>query len=279
MSISAHHAAFVRDLVHIRSAIVLDASKLYLLETRLAPLAASSGFPNIDELIVEARKEAPRVTGSGKEPASLQKKIVEALTTNETSFFRDVWPFEALKRVILPEFVNRRVRPKIWCAACSTGQEPYSIAMLIAEHFPSLAELGPVILATDLSDQVVARASAGQYSQLEMNRGLPATYMVKHFERVGTEWRVRPSVRRLVEFSCLNLLDKWSIGGAPDIVFMRNVLIYFDHATKVGLLRRVREVLAPGGSFFLGAAESPIQVDDAWERRPYEKWAFYGAKS
>ncbi|MFO0612812.1 MAG: protein-glutamate O-methyltransferase CheR [Polyangiaceae bacterium] len=279
MSISAHHAAFVRDLVQFRSAIVLDASKLYLLETRLAPIAASNGFTNIDDLIVEVRKEAPRVTGSGRDPAPLQKKIVEALTTNETSFFRDVWPFEALRRVLLPAFVERRVWPKIWCAACSTGQEPYSIAMLIAEHFPSLAERGPVVVATDLSDQVLARAAEGRYSQLEMNRGLPATYMVRHFDRAGTEWRVKPAVRRLVEFSSLNLLDQWPLRGAPDIVFMRNVLIYFDHPTKVGLLRRVRETLAPSGALFLGAAESPIQIDDAWDRRPFEKWAYYGVKS
>ena len=267
MSVSSPDAQYVRELVHQRAAIVLDDTKLYLITARLAPLATVHGFGTIAELVSAAR--------GGR---SLQDEVVEALTTNETSFFRDAAPFEALRRVVLPPLLAARATTRtltIWSAACSTGQEPYSIAMLLLEHFPELSSWNIRIIGTDLSTAALAKAKSATFRQLELNRGLPAAFLVKYMERRGAEWQVKPDVRRRVELAPLNLIGPWPLSLRPDIVFLRNVLIYFDRETKATLLARVRSVMPLDGVLFLGAAESPLQLDDAWGREPFGTTSFY----
>lgn len=266
MSVAADTFTFVADLVRQRSAIQLEPGKEYLVESRLLPLARQAGVAGVDEY-VRGLRAVPR-------PLEYER-VVEALTTNETSWFRDVTPFQALTRHVVPELTRERPALRslrVWSAACSTGQEPYSIAMALLEVAPSLALN---ITATDLSEEVLTRSRAGRYSQLEINRGLPAAMLVQHFTRVGIEWEVSQQVRRTVAFSRHNLLHAPPAGGPFDIVFLRNVLIYFDLATKQEVLRRVQSVIRPGGFLLLGGAETTIGVDDAWERVPVGRSSVY----
>jgi chemotaxis protein methyltransferase CheR len=250
---------FVRDLVQRESAIVLAPGKEYLVEARLLPVARQEGLPDVGSLVdaVRARPDADRT-----------RRIVEALTTNETSWFRDGDPFTALTSTVLPSLVAARGpndRLQIWSAACSSGQEPYTIAMLLEDALPNAA--GRVsITATDLSREMVERTRAGRFSQLEVNRGLPAAMLVRHFTRVGAEWEVAAGLRRMVTASECNLAAPLPRMGPFDVVYLRNVLIYFDLPTKQSILRRVREVMRPDGWLFLGAAETTLGVDDSWER-------------
>jgi len=254
MTVSAQAFAYVSDLVRSRSAIELPPGKEYLVESRLGPIAREHGFegPDAVESYVQRRLR-------GGSPAEVVR-VVEAMTTNETSWFRDSTPFTALRRVVVPELGTRDL--SVWSAACSTGQEPYSIAMV-------LDELGVEpyrILATDLNAQVLARARAGRYSRLEVNRGLPAPMLVRHFRRAGAEWEVDPYLRRSVTFEQHNLLTAPPGIGSFDLVFLRNVLIYFDLATKQAILARLRGRVRPGGFLVLGAAETTVGIDPAWER-------------
>ena len=272
MATSAGALNYVRDLVRRRSGIVLDADKDYLIESRLTAVAREVGCASVEDVITRAR------TLSG---GDMNVRVVEALTTNETSFFRDVHPFEALRDEILPAVlaaraVSRTVR--IWSAACSTGQEPYSIAMTLREHFASLTGWRVRITATDLAESILARARQGQYRQLEVNRGLPAPLLIKYFERNGADWSVRPDVRAMVEFRALNLIEPVSPFPQADVVFLRNVLIYFDVPTRRAVLKRVREALAPDGYLFLGGAETTTNIDDAFERVQAGKAAYHRIK-
>jgi chemotaxis protein methyltransferase CheR len=255
MSTSGESMSYLRELVYRRSAIVLHADKTYLIDSRLAPLAREAGLASIDELVGRIRRE-----DAG---APLVRRVIEAMTTNETLFFRDLHPFEALKNRILPELIRARWgkrRLRIWCAAASTGQEPYSIAMTIREHFPEIAAWDIKIIATDINAAVLERARAATYRQLEVNRGLPVAMLVKYFERQGADWAIKPVVKDMVEFKELNLLDPWSI-GPQDIVFIRNVLIYFDLETKRLLLGRVRNLLEQDAFLVLGGAETTNNID------------------
>jgi chemotaxis protein methyltransferase CheR len=266
-SLTQTDAAFVRDLVYRRSAITLDESKHYLIEMRLSQLARDSGLSTIGELVNRAQQMP-----------EMRTRIVEAMTTHETFFFRDLYPFEGLKRHVLPAIMASRGKAcplTIWSAACSTGQEPFSIAMLVLEHFPELARMPIRIVATDLSEQVLSRARTGRFRQMEVNRGLPASFLVKYFERVGAEWQIKRRVSDLVEFRQLNLLDPWQLTPVPDVVFMRNVLIYFDVPTRRSILSRVRERIPPDGALFLGSAETTLNIDDGWERTSLEGSTFY----
>lgn len=269
MPLEASDFGFISNLVQKSSAIVLEPEKNYLVESRLLPVARREGFATISELVTRLR--ATPLNG-------LHHKVVEAMTTNETSFFRDINPFEALRKVVLPEVLQRRAaerRLQIWCGACSTGQEPYTIALILREHFGAYGDWKVGIVASDLSTDVLARAREGRYSQLDVNRGLPVPLLLKYFQRLGMEWQVKEEVRRLVEFRQLNLIDaSWGIPLA-DIVFLRNVLIYFDLSTKKSILKKIRQVLHPDGYLFLGGAETTMNLDDSFERVTFERAGYY----
>lgn len=267
MTISATAFTFVRELVRAESAIVLEPGKEYLVESRLVPLARQAGHPDVNGYVAEL--------STRRNPAALMQ-VVEALTTNETSWFRDSDPFTALRQSIFPALARNRSRRelRVWAAACSSGQEPYSILMT-AQDTPELAGWKIDMLATDLSQEMLDRARKGEYSQLEVNRGLPATTLVRHFERAGLNWRISPALTAQVQFRQLNLVRPFPPMAKFDVVFLRNVLIYFDLATKRDILRRVRQVLAPDGHLFLGAAEMTMGVDDAWERVPAGRSSVY----
>lgn len=259
MSASGESLNYLRELVYRRSAIVLHADKHYLIDSRLAPLAREAGLRSIDELVGRIRREGAE--------APLMKRVIEAMTTNETLFFRDLHPFEALKTQILPDLLRARAARRslrIWCAAASTGQEPYSIAMTIREQFPQVDTWDVKIIATDINASVLARARAGAYRQLEVNRGLPVAMLMKYFERQGAEWQIKSVVRDMVTFAELNLLDAWSAIGPQDVVFIRNVLIYFDVETKRKLLGRIRNLLQEDGFLVLGGAETTNSIDDQY---------------
>ncbi|MGB4946572.1 MAG: protein-glutamate O-methyltransferase CheR [Candidatus Competibacter denitrificans] len=250
---------YVRDLVKRVSAIVLEPEKAYLVETRLTPLARKTGFGSLQALLASLR-----VDGNPR----LRHQVVEAMTTHETSFFRDGHPFETLKARILPELLARRSSSQhvaIWCAACSSGQEPFSVAMLAREHFPTLVKGRLRIIATDLSEAILTRAREGLYSQIEVNRGLPATELTRYFDRQGLCWRIKPEIRRMVDFQQSNLAGAWPNLPLMDVIFMRNVLIYFGIETKKQILNNVRRALKPDGYLFLGASETTLNLSAAFE--------------
>lgn len=260
---------YVRKLVHDHSAIALEASKEYLVESRLMPLAKQRGLSSIKDLVAQLRDRP-----YGKAHA----EVVEAMTTNETSFFRDVHPFEAFKSIVIPGLLVARAARRslsIWSAACSSGQEPYTIAMLLLEYFPMVRDWNVEIVATDLSQQMLDRAMKAEYSQLEVNRGMPAQFLVKYFQRVGLHWQVKPEVRRLVRFVKANLIEPWPSLPACDVIFMRNVLIYFTLETKRAILTRVRKQLAADGTLLLGGAETTLGIDDGWRRANHGKTSTY----
>ncbi|TFH70705.1 MULTISPECIES: CheR family methyltransferase [unclassified Cellulomonas] len=265
MTISHDTFTFVADLVRRRSAILLEPGKEYLVESRLLPLAREAGASGVDQFVAQLR--------ANPSPARTAV-VVEALTTNETSWFRDVAPFDALRRHIVPELrAGGLGRLRVWSAACSTGQEAYSIAMTLQEVLvPTVAV---EITATDLNEQVLERARSGTYTQLEVNRGLPAPTLVRHFQRHGSGWQVSDELRRWITFRQHNLLDVPPPGGPFDVVFLRNVLIYFDLPTKRAVLERVRAALRPGGYLVLGAAETTIGVHDDYERVVLDRATVY----
>jgi len=272
MPLSPPDFQFITHLVRQRAAIVLEADKGYLLEARLTPLARAEGFASLEALIAQMR--AQPFDG-------LHRKAVEAMTTNETSFFRDMHPFDALKKVVIPEVMTRRAASRqlnIWCAACSSGQEPYTVAMTLMDAFPDLATWNVKILATDLSSEMVKRSKAGRYGQIEVNRGLPAALLIKYFEKKGTEWSVKPAVQKWCDFRELNLIETWGPMPVLDVVFLRNVLIYFDVETKRTILNNVRRVLQPWGYLFLGGAETTINLGDTFERVQFDKAGCYRLK-
>jgi chemotaxis protein methyltransferase CheR len=251
---------YVRALVHDAAALVLEPGKDYLVESRLAPVARDAGFASIADMVARIRHEAY---------GRVHHEIVQAMTTNETSWFRDSHPFDALANEVLPQLIARRAaerRLTIWSAACSTGQEPYSIAMLLRDRFPELSSWDVTILASDLAEQAVAKGREGRYTQLEVNRGLAAEKLVRHFRRDGVDWVVGDHLRSMVRFGVVNLVGPWAEMPPPDVVMLRNVMIYFDHATKQRLLGRIRQRMRPDGYLFLGNAETTLNVDDGFVR-------------
>ena len=260
MTLAATDFDYISTMVHDRSAIVLEPGKEYLIEARLLPLARERGAGTVAGLVHELRR-----TPSGP----LRDLVVEAMTTNETSFFRDAHPFAALSDHILPELVEARISVRslnIWSAACSSGQEPYSIAMLVHDIVGTDPEWRVRLIASDLSPAMVARTRAGLYSQFEVNRGMPASRLVRHFRRQGLEWQIEESLMRMVETRVINLDAGLPSMPMMDIVFLRNVLIYFDVSTKRQILARVRQVMRPDGYLVLGGAETTLNLHDAFER-------------
>jgi chemotaxis protein methyltransferase CheR len=261
MSLDATDVDYVREVVRERSAIVLDATKAYLVESRLGPVARQVGARDLTDLVAMLRSDR---TGR------LRELVVDAMTTNETTFFRDVGLWSALEHRILPELIARRAperRLTVWSAACSSGQEPYSLAMLLLDRFPHVVAGFEVrIVATDLSAEMLGRAAAGRFTQLEVNRGLPAPLLVKHFVRDGAHWQISERVRSLVEFRALNLIGPWPLLPPVDLLFLRNVLIYFDQPTKRAILGQCRRLLRPDGHLVLGTAETTLAIDDSYHR-------------
>jgi chemotaxis protein methyltransferase CheR len=271
-TISADAVSFVCSIVRDRSAIELEESKGYLIEARLAALAKQQGLASPAELIRQVR--------TAQQP-KLEQRLVEAMTTNETSFFRDHHPFEALRTVILPELLARNASRRtlnIWSAACSTGQELYSIAMLLREGFPELLNWNVQLVGTDLADEVLDRARAARFSQIEVNRGLPATLLMKYFRREGNSWCMIPEIAAAARFSKLNLIGAWPALPAFDLVFLRNVLIYFAPETKRKILQRLHHAIAPGGVLFLGAAETTMGLETMYVREQSGHAVFYRTK-
>jgi chemotaxis protein methyltransferase CheR len=260
---------YISDMVRTRSAIVLEPGKEYLVEARLAPLVRELGLESIGALVTKLRQ------GGG---GTLADRVTEAMTTNETSFFRDVAPFQALRTTVLASVIESRKLQRslrIWCAASSSGQEPYSIAMTIDDAFPQLRDWNLQIVATDLSPAMVERGRSGVYKALEVNRGLPAPMLIKYFTKVGVDYELKPEIRSMVAFSELNLIGAWPAFPTFDIVFLRNVLIYFDVDTKRTIFGRVKRLLAPDGFLFLGAAETTMNIDEGFERLPIERAGCY----
>jgi chemotaxis protein methyltransferase CheR len=249
---------FVAQLVRQRAGIVLTPEKMYLLESRLAPLARREGLPSIDDLVAVVRS---------RREERLMGQVVDVMTTNETFFFRDKTPFEHLKESVLPGLAPHRRggRIRVWSAACSTGQEPYSIAMLLDQN-PQLTGGVPVeIVATDISDRCLERAKQGLFSQFEVQRGLPVQMLMQYFTQQEDQWRISERLRSMVTFRKLNLLDATEGLGKFDVVFCRNVLIYFDADTKAKILGKVAAQLNAGGCLMLGAAETVIGVSSHFE--------------
>ena len=252
---------FLRKFLKERSGLDLSPDKQYLVESRLIPLARRAGLPGIAEIVQKMK--------GGSEP--LISDVVEAMTTNETFFFRDKIPFENLRDIILPTMLQARASRRvlrIWCAASSTGQEPYSIAMCLKEMGSALAGWRIEILATDLSRGVLEKSKAGIFSQFEVQRGLPIQMLVKHFTQVGELWQLNADIRAMVQHRQLNLLQDFSHLGTFDVIFCRNVLIYFDQDTKAGIFDRLARAIEPDGVLTLGAAESVVGISDAFKPFP-----------
>jgi len=246
---------YLRQLVFGLSQNVLDPSRDYLFDTRLTKVLRNQGMTRLEELIehLKARKNP-----------LLERSIAEAMTINETSFFRDGRPFELLRTELLPQLIESRRMGRtlrFWSAASSTGQEAYSIAMLLMEHFPQLAGWNIRIEGTDLASEVVERAQAGRYHRIEINRGLPARFVVRFFDHVGEDWTAKPEIRRMCNFRQANLCSpQLPFNRAEDrfdVIFLRNVMLYFSQETRKTLLAGIHKLLAPDGVLFLGSSEQP----------------------
>ena len=252
---------YLRKLLRDHSGLDLSADKQYLIESRLLPLARKAGLAGISDLVQKMKG------GS----ASLVTQVVEAMTTNETFFFRDKVPFDHFRDSIMPEILQARAGRKsirIWCAAGSTGQEPYSLAMCLKEMSAALSGWRVEILATDLSQEVLEKSKAGIYSQFEVQRGLPIQMLVKYFKQTGELWQINADIRAMVQHRQLNLLHDFSQLGVFDVIFCRNVLIYFDQDTKINIFNRLAKAMEPDGFLVLGAAETVVGLTDVFKPYP-----------
>jgi chemotaxis protein methyltransferase CheR len=259
---------YLQKLLKDRSGLILSADKQYLVESRLIPLARRSSLAGISELVAKMK--------AGAEP--LVVAVVEAMTTNETFFFRDKVPFEHFKETIMPALLEARKHRRavrIWCAASSTGQEPYSLAMILKEMGASLNGWRTEIVATDLSQEVLEKSKAGIFSQFEVQRGLPIQLLVKHFTQINETWQLSPDIRAMVQFRQLNLLHDFSHLGTFDIIFCRNVLIYFDQDTKVNVFNRLTKVIEPDGFLVLGAAETVVGLSTGFVPFPERRGLYH----
>lgn len=246
---------YLRQLVFEQSENVLDPARDYLFETRLARLLRNHGMNGLDELV-----KALRLTRN----PNLARSVAEAMTINETSFFRDSRPFELLRTELMPELIEKRRIARtlrFWSAACSSGQEGYSLAMMTKEHFPLLGGWNIRIEGTDISAEMVHRAGNGVYHRIEINRGLPARFVVRYFDHIGEDWQVKPEVRQMCNFRQANLVAPLPFKDTFDVIFLRNVMLYFSMETRRKLLANVHRLLAPDGFLFLGSSEQPVQPE------------------
>jgi chemotaxis protein methyltransferase CheR len=250
---------YLRDVLKSRSGLVLGADKHYLVESRLLPVVRKAGLADLAALVQQLKRP---------DAEALVADVVEAMTTNETFFFRDRIPFDHFTKAIIPALLAARAKEKrirIWCAAASTGQEPYTLAICLKELGAALAGWHVEIVATDISNEALEKAKRAVYSQFEVQRGLPIMMLVKYFIQTGEVWQLTPELRGMVQFKPLNLLADFSRLGVFDVVFCRNVLIYFDQATKIDVLNRIARVMPPDGFLVLGAAESVVGLTDMFK--------------
>jgi chemotaxis protein methyltransferase CheR len=272
MKVADPQFEYLCGLLKRRTGVCIDATKQYLVVARLLPIVRQRKIPSIETLLDRVKQGID---------TTLERDVLCAMMTHETSFFRDRAPFEALRRIIA-ELVPRRVAERqlvLWSAACSTGQEPYSIAIAVNEHFRDLLATWRIrIIATDFSETVLARAREGLYSELEIARGMPPQLLSKYFRPLQGKWSIAQECRKLVEFRSMNLNANWPMLPACDVVFLRNVMLYFDVPTRAALVKRVRRVLKPDGSLFLGGAETMIGIDDGYERVAAAGCSYYRPK-
>lgn len=267
--ISPSDFEFFKRFLITRSGLALTDDKSYLLESRLSPILRDQGMQTFGQLVA-------RLSKPGSE--ALAQAVVEAMTTNESFFFRDKTPFDAFTSVMLPSVLKNRARGqtfRIWCAAASHGQEPYSLAMLIRENAALIGDRRVEIIGTDISRDVLDRAKAGIYNQFEVQRGLPVQYLVKYFAKNGENWQINSTIRDMVQYRSFNLLESFAGLGQFDIVFCRNVLIYFDQATKSDILGRIARLLAADGYLVLGGAETVVGLTEAFRPAPAPHRGFY----
>jgi chemotaxis protein methyltransferase CheR len=266
-ALSPENYTFLQQYIQKESGISLGNDKLYLLKSRLQPIVEQQHLKSLDELCLRLRANPPE---------ALRRAVVESMTTHETLFFRDPAVFDMLRGELIPELVKTRAAGKtlrIWCAACSSGQEPYSLAMLLLEM--GLTGWNLQILATDLSSQILARAQSGRFLQIEVNRGLAASLLVKYFQREGLDWQLKDTVRRMVRFTAFDLRHNMQGLGPYDLILCRNVLIYFETDTRKNILAGLRRSLAPGGYLLLGASETTFTLDDGFLRKTMRNSVVY----
>jgi chemotaxis protein methyltransferase CheR len=260
MKVGQPQFAFLRELLRRRTGVVIDDSKHYLVVARLTPIVRQRSIPSLDTLIDRLK--------SGSDP-TLERDVLNAMMTHETSFFRDKSPFETLRQ-LLAELIERRAVHRqlvIWSAACSTGQEPFSIARLLNEHVPDVLATWRIrVIATDISEAVLARAREGLFSDLETHRGLSPQFLQKYFRPLQGKWSISQDCRRLVEFRQLNLNGTWPMMPTCDVVFLRNVMLYFDVPTRAALVAKMKRAIRPDGALFLGGAETMIGIDTGYDR-------------
>ena len=250
---------YYRDILAKRSGLVIGPDKTYLLDSRLTPVAKKWGYDDVISMTKDLRN---------KQNEKLIVDIVEAMTTNETSFFRDIKPFQLFENVVLPQLHETRKDKKslrIWCSACSSGQEPYSIAMILSEMPAKFGDWDIEILATDISNQVLEQARKGVFSQFEVQRGLPVNYLMKYMKKEEEKWHIKDSIREMVDYKFLNLLEPLTNMGQFDVVFCRNVLIYFNEETKKAVLERLADVMVDDGYLFLGGAETVLGLSERFK--------------
>ena len=269
MSVTRESFEFVRKVLLERSARSLEDEKVYLVETRLLPVARRHGFQSVEDLVLHLRKRPTE---------TLMGELVQAMTINETFFFRDASPFDVLRQNVLPDLMSRRAVSRclnIWSAACSSGQEAYSLAILLRHDFPELASWNIRLIASDLSTAMLERARLGLYTELEVSRGLPAALRDSYFHRHEGGWRIRQDLRRMIEIRAINLSGAWPELPALDLVLLRNVLIYLGLPAKQWILQQVRRVLQPDGYLLLGAAETTLNVSDEFVQLPFDQASLF----
>lgn len=258
----------VRLLMYMDAGLLLEPDKAYLIESRLLKLARAAG-ETVSELLARLR---------ASEDPELRRQVVEAMAIQETYFFRDPWLFDSLREDVIPGLLQRRQSERrlcIWCAACATGQEIYSICLLLREHFPELDGWDLLIVASDFSEEALERARAGRYTMPEVNRGLPARVLMRYFGQRGLEWELHKEVRRMVDFRAINLVGEWPDLPLFDIVLLRNVLIYFDEQTRRDVLTRVRGAMRQDGRLFMGGTESPLGLVEGFEPSDHRNSYYY----
>ncbi|WP_182871005.1 CheR family methyltransferase [Rhodopirellula sp. JC639] len=269
MSLATADFTFLRELVANHSGQSLAARHAAVLEQRLTSVAGSVGLPNVASLVQRLRCS---------DDADLSAQVAEAVAVHETSFFRDASVFATIADRVLPQIIAKnsdRKQLRIWCAACSCGQEAYSMAMLIRDHFADLDDWDIRITASDLSQTMIRRAERGTYSALETTRGLPPQKRIRHFDRRGTAWRAKPELRERIQFHRINLLRPWPYLGPFDLVLLRNVLLYFNSPTKQNILKRLRGAMRPDGYLFIGAAETLIGLCVPYQRKEIDDTVHY----